>query len=63
MMYINAESFMRVHFSKSNFTLRACSHQVNTVILCFDSIHYYSDIICDIKHGKGIMPVQQQTTW
>lgn len=63
MMYIKDESFMHMHFSKSNFTLRACSHQVNTVILCFDLIHYYSDIICDVKHGKRIMLVQQQVLW
>ena len=59
MMHINDENFTHVHYSTSKFTLGACSHQVNTVILCFDLIHYYSDIIHDVKHGKGIMLVHE----
>lgn len=62
-MYKKDESLMHVHFSKSNFTLRACLHQVNTVIPCFDLIHYYSDIICDVKHGERIMLIQQVVIW
>lgn len=58
-MYLNEESFVRVHFSKSNFSLIACSHKVNTVTLCFDLIHYYSDIIHVVRPGKGIMLIQQ----